>query len=244
MVCVRLVSCSCPQMWDMYQKRSGAWQMRFRTISNGGYSPASVHRLLSPYPEGASPVADGHLDVYSGLDTPDRGLSQHSASPMHQSRLLARRSSTNGILPHLVNGPAESVSGCLPRGTEACEGPLGSPPRLGRRCSCQCHPHDEGWERRQACGHYGSYSPPRRRSGAGSSHLLRQVCQQNGGETVGRELKPTRRVWQDVEVPLNTSPSVTVDSSTESAPSPTQSHGESTVNQPINTEEVSHVYVR
>ena len=225
-------------MWEMYQKRSGAWQMRFHAISNGGHSPASMHRLLSQYPEGAPPAAEGDLEEYNDLDTPETRPVQYTSDPKYQSRLLAHRYSTNGIIPHLVPRPSESVPRCFPRGTEECGSSPGLP-RLGRRFSYQCHPYDEGWQRKRTCGHYGSYSPPRRRCGRSESHL-RQMHQQSGGQPGGRELKPMRRAWQDVEVPLNTSTSVTVDSSTESAPSPTQSHGESTTNHSTSSEEVSH----
>lgn len=225
-------------MWEMYQKRSGAWQMRFRTISNGGSSPASTYRVLSHGPEVVPSAGEDNLDVYSGLDSPDRGLSQCSASPTHPLRLTGRRPCTNETVPHFVTGPGGSVGGCSTREAEECDRSPGSP-RIGRQFSYQCHPYDEGWERRRPCEQYGSYSPPRRRSGPSSIHL-RQVCQHNGAETSGRELKPVRRVWQDVEVPLNTSPPAAVESSTESAPSPTQSHGESTVNQSTSNEEVSH----
>lgn len=228
------------QMWEMYQRRSGAWQMRFHTISNAGYSPASMHRLLNQYPEGAPPVAEGHVEAYDDLDTCESGPVQYTANPKYQSRLITHRYSTNGILPHLVPRPSESVPRCFPRGTEECGSSPGLP-RLGRRFSYQCHPYDEGWQRKRTCGHHGSYSPPRRRCGRSESHL-RQMHQQGSGQPVGSELKPMRRPWQDVEVPLNTSTSVTIDSSTESAPSPTQSHGESTMNQSISSEEVSHAY--
>ena len=225
------------QMWEMYRKRSGAWQKRFVTIRNGGYSPATMHRLLSHHREGAPPSGECHLDMPSGLDSPDIVPSHGSSSPTHPFKLPPGRSYTNGTLPHLVPGLCGGASGSFTREGENCGNSPGSP-HLDRRFSYHSHLYNEGWERRWVCDPCESYSPPHMRSGPTSTHQ-RQVCQRNGSESVGRELKPIRRVWQDVEVPLNTTPSVVTDSSTESAPpSPTQSHGESTVNQSTINEEV------
>lgn len=228
------------QMWEMYRKRSGAWQKRFVTIrSGGGYSPATVHRLLSHHQEGFPPAVECHLDMPSGLDSPDIVASHGSSSPMHPFKLPPGRSYTNGTLPHLVTRPCESASGCFTREGENCGNSPGLP-HLDRRFSCHSHLYNEGWERRWVCDPCGSNAPPHMRSGPTSTHL-RQVCQRSGSESVGRELRPIRCVWQDVEVPLNTTLSVVTDSSTESAPpSPTQSHGESTVNQSTINEEVGH----